>query len=240
MLQIALAQQPPWFRPLLNRSPRLKRLLGYGHWSRAWEYPWAIQVSDLGQHRLRTLDVGGGGSPFGIYLAKHGHESFIVDPSLDKGLNLSFNKDKTLLRNMRSLVFELFLRVTGINRMWGRPMKKGSVPLFYYPYSATDLKFPDDHFDRLFCLSVMEHIPVDLWPACIREFERVLKPGGRLAITFDMSTPDANDRQYLTLINSSSHKLLGNPHYEVPISPADKQLRHPGQTYETMGLVWQG
>ena len=86
----------------------------------------------------------------------------------------------------------------------------------------------------------MEHILKELWDQCIKEFEHVLKHGGRLIITIDMSTPAANYRIYLKLVNSCTLKLVGNPHYDVPISREDKQRRHPGHTYETIGLVWQG
>jgi len=66
-----------------------------------------------------------------------------------------------------------------------------------------------------------------------------LKPGGRLIITLDMSASDANNHQYLKLVNSCSLKLVGEPHYSVPISQEDKKDRH-GHTYETIGLIWQG
>ena len=86
----------------------------------------------------------------------------------------------------------------------------------------------------------MEHIPIALWEKCIKEFERVLKPGGRLIITLDMSTPNADDRLYLKLVDCCSLNLIGDPYYDVPISQTDKLTRHPGHTYETIGLVWQG
>lgn len=111
--------------------------------------------------------------------------------------------------------------------------------MHYFTYSATDISFPEDYFDRVFCLSVLEHIPCDLWHRCMQEFERVLRPGGRLIVTFDMGTPKANERHYLKLVDSCSLELLGDPTYEVPITLEDKAKRHPGYTHETMGLVWQ-
>ena len=42
-------------------------------------------------------------------------------------------------------------------------------------------------FDRVFCLSVIEYIPEAFWQRCIEEFERILKPEGRLIITLDMT-----------------------------------------------------
>ena len=46
---------------------------------------------------------------------------------------------------------------------------------------ATRLPFPDATFDRIIASEVMEHIPDD--NAALTELVRVLKPGGRIAIT---------------------------------------------------------
>ncbi|MEQ8726859.1 MAG: class I SAM-dependent methyltransferase [Sandaracinaceae bacterium] len=49
----------------------------------------------------------------------------------------------------------------------------------------TALKFPDATFDRVYCISVLEHIDPDAQPAVAREMNRVLKPGGILYLTVD-------------------------------------------------------
>ena len=240
MLKISLLQQPWWFRPVLKKSNYLQKLINYNHWSRAWEYPWAIIAAEMQKHSFKVLDVGGGGSPFAIYLAQNGHETYVIDPSLNQGLSSLVNKDKSIYRNMRSIIFHLLLKVFGIRRIWGLPAKDRINAIHYYPYSATDIKFSDNYFDRVFCLSVMEHIPVEIWEQCLREFERVLKPGGRIIITLDMGTRVANERIYLKLLKACKLQLIGNPDYDVPISLESKRIRHPGKIYETIGLVWQG
>ena len=108
MLRISLLRQPRWFRPLLARSLYLQRLVDYNHWSRAWEYPWAILASKVNNNSLRILDVWGGGSPFAIYLGQSGHESIVIDPSLNQGLNASINRNKGIYRNIRSFIFQWF------------------------------------------------------------------------------------------------------------------------------------
>jgi len=45
-----------------------------------------------------------------------------------------------------------------------------------------DLELPDSHFDAVICREVIEH--VESVPHTLRQFHRILKPGGRLLLTF--------------------------------------------------------
>lgn len=101
------------------------------------------------------------------------------------------------------------------------------------------VSLPDGFFDRVFCLSVIEHIPQSEWSVCMEQLTRVVSPTGRLVLTLDMSAPDANAHVYKRLIAACPLDLIGNVDYPVPIPDEDKKLRHPGHTYETIGLVWQ-
>jgi SAM-dependent methyltransferase len=240
MLGLAMTQQPAWFRPLLRKSRRLQTMTGYDHWSRAWEYPWAVGAAELPKAPRCLLDVGGGGSPFLPWFAAQGHECHIVDPSLDQGRFFAWDPQRSPWKNARTLAKQTSFRVSGIRTLWGLPKNAGKEPglLHYWPRSADALGFPDATFDRVFCLSVIEHIPHALWPMCMREFVRVLRPGGRLVITMDMETSEANERLYRKLVEACPLRLLGNPDYPTPIDPDEAQRRHPRNWYETLGLVW--
>jgi SAM-dependent methyltransferase len=240
MKSIALSCQPGWFRPLLLRSRYLQGARGFNHWSRAWEYPWAIKAADLSEHSsVCTLDVGGGGSPFSIYLSRMGNDSYVADPSLELGRELTVTKDKKHCGSPKSFILNMMVKVTGIHKLWGQPVDSLGSKVRYVSSAAEKLNFANGYFDRVFCLSVMEHIPEEIWGRCMSEFERVLKPGGRLIITMDMNSSMADDRGYLKLVNSTSLKLIGDPSYDFPISSESKKRRHPGYSYETIGLVWQ-
>ena len=53
---------------------------------------------------------------------------------------------------------------------------------------ARALTFPDDSFDAVYSISVLEHIPDDGDSLALREIARVLRPGGRLCLTVPFST----------------------------------------------------
>ncbi len=53
---------------------------------------------------------------------------------------------------------------------------------------ALALPFADGTFDRVIAAEVLEHIPADV--AAIRELARVLKPGGRMAVTVPARFPE--------------------------------------------------
>jgi SAM-dependent methyltransferase len=239
MRSIALQLQPSWFRPLLLRSARLKSYTGFDHWSRAWEYPWAVLAAQLPDPPARILDVGGGGSAFAYYLAERGYECVVADPSLNEGTGCVYDRERSPYQNARSMIKRIVFRAAGIHSVWGLPEADRVHPVRFVADRADKLSFPDRHFDRVFCLSVIEHIPPKAWPGCIREMERVLRPGGRLVITEDMTPEEADAQVYRRLVDACRLRLLGEPRYAVPIPASDARLRHPGQGYETIGLVWE-
>jgi glycosyltransferase involved in cell wall biosynthesis len=60
---------------------------------------------------------------------------------------------------------------------------KKKFPLDIYNLAKTN--YPDGFFDKVFCISVLEHINPTLIPDVLTELFRVLKPGGTLTMTFD-------------------------------------------------------
>ena len=55
----------------------------------------------------------------------------------------------------------------------------------YRKMSATDLGLPDDHFDLVTCITVIQHLEPDEQEAAIAELARVLRPGGE-AVVLDL------------------------------------------------------
>ena len=129
--------------------------------SRLWEYPWAILESKL-EPGLRCADVGCGQTPFTIYLKE--------------------------VMNCEVVGFD---RVVDIAQSsypgWGVcadfPARTG---IEFKRSEMNTLDAPDASFDRVYCLSVIEHIsdPNHKFEG-MREMARILRPGGIAMITVD-------------------------------------------------------
>ncbi len=51
--------------------------------------------------------------------------------------------------------------------------------------SAAKTGYKDAFFDKIFCISVLEHLPPEEGKAVLAEFQRILKPTGMVIITMD-------------------------------------------------------
>lgn len=143
------------------------------------EYPWAILNAKL-EKPMKILDVGSGISIFPVYLASKGHEVYSID-------------------------FDEIL----MNRVSPELAKLSSVNVNYSFGDATKINFEDESFDRVFCISTIEHLEEEFHDGkyvnhhkknldikAIGEMLRVLKPGGMLVLTFDWSENIDDQRSY--------------------------------------------
>lgn len=53
--------------------------------------------------------------------------------------------------------------------------------------SIDAMPVPSGSIDTVYCISVLEHLPYDTVKRVLQEFYRVLKPGGRLVLTLDIT-----------------------------------------------------
>jgi len=143
------------------------------------EYPWAILNAQL-DHPMKILDVGSGLSLLPVYLAKKGHSV------------VSLDNDKILMERVLPKLASFV-----------------GADVDYRIGDATKLDFDDNSFDRVFCISVLEHLEEEVIDGkhvnyrkknldvkAIEEMLRVLKPNGRLILTFDWDENPENLRSY--------------------------------------------
>lgn len=133
--------------------------------NRRFEYPWAFYASEV-QSGMRVLDLGGGVSGFPFVLSKCGTEAYIVDPFYDYGGPTDYSDDPKNLVSVLNGSFgtHVLLKRCTIDRAGFEP----------------------ESFDRIFCISALEHFPTDAIDLVAREVPRLLKSGGRFIATVDL------------------------------------------------------
>ena len=168
--------------PLFTRvMRRLESYIGAGPfgYKKYWEYPWALINMEL-KAGMAVLDAGCGRSPVQYLMADLGVDVTGVDLFEDVAWH-------------------------GIDRQLAKICKR---TIEYRRESLDTLSFADNTFDRVCCLSVLEHcriraevndkiIPQSsedkaLQRKIISELIRVLKPGGLLVVTVDFNIPRNN------------------------------------------------
>lgn len=159
-------------RFFVRTDPRVERLvvpIPTDWWSRFYEYEWArgfCRPEDV------ALDAGCGlGHPFKFHLADTGAETHACD-----------------IDEMMTHPGEV---LCGVERDFGMPsgsMGKYLDKINWAKASITDLPYPDGKFDRVYCLSVLEHLNAADVAVALQEFARTVKAGGLVVLTCDYPT----------------------------------------------------
>jgi SAM-dependent methyltransferase len=130
--------------------------------ARLWEYPFAILAAGL-RRGMRVADLGCGMTPFTVYLKDEARcEVTGIDPEIFPAG----------LRYRGHGVSEEFLTHTGLHVLRG---------------DMREIPLETESQERVFCLSVMEHVPRDVRRRGMQEIARILRPRGYAVLTVDMS-----------------------------------------------------
>jgi SAM-dependent methyltransferase len=136
-------------------------------WSRPYEYAWAAGFTGTG---LLVLDAGCGVThPFKWHLAETCASVVAVDSDGAVQGGISF---------VAANRAEWGEQLENLRCNWEHArLRQGDI---------TRLDCPDASFDRIFCISVLEHMDPLNRVAAVREFARVLAPGGMVLLTMDV------------------------------------------------------
>lgn len=93
---------------------------------------------------------------------------------LDVGCEAGYVSSRFLRRGARVVGFDICVPALHIFRK-----RLGVTPIMAF---SQKMPFRDSSFDIVVCTEVIEHMP--MLDECIKEMHRVLKPGGRLLLTF--------------------------------------------------------
>ena len=141
------------------------------------EYPWAV-VHGRFEPGMRVLDAGSGRGVLQYYLAQKGCRVSACD--IDGFRSRKFLKLHRFLHRLRlSPAPDLASRLRKNARFFG-------VDVDYHIESMQEISWPDQFFDRVYSISVLEHIqPASEQKRAILQMARVLKPGGLMILTLD-------------------------------------------------------
>lgn len=169
-------------------------------WSRPYEYAWAAEFckpTDV------VLDAACGVChPFKFWLADKCKVVHAVDK--DERIN-----DLTKIENAVNEVgyprFDTLYNESFSNSLHGINFKQADI---------TELPYKTNMFDRIFCISVIEHLPSDDRLKTLKEFRRVLKNSGQIILTADY--PDASIDNVEAMANEAGLKLVGEKDSSLP------------------------
>ena len=183
-------------------------------WSRPYEYEWARQFAEPD---AVVLDGACGiEHPLKFYLLDHCQKCYACD--LDPRI-----ADGQLMSNMAQDVFGL---------SDGEFPQRYLDDIDYQVTSLTNLPYKDDTFDRVFCISTLEHLPdrLNKWPALsmvesfvplkrdirdsLLELKRVLRLGGLIVLTFDF--PRVNLDYIRRIVDETGLKFAGDVDFNRP------------------------
>lgn len=169
-------------------------------WSRQYEYPYVL--NEIQQYKqanknqeIQILDAGSGVTFFPYYLMN----------SSDKTKVLCLDYDKSLSTIYKSI------------------NEKSKVKVDFAFADIRNIAIPENSVDIIYCISVLEH--TEKYEEIILEFKRILKPKGKLIVTWDVSLDadadipiDQAKRLYNTLRTHLKTKSLA-PDFDSIIDP---------------------
>lgn len=157
-----------WYRRMFL-PPWMMRLIGpfgfqFNSDSRIFEYPWCFFTAEL-TPGMKVLDFGAGGAGFQIVLAASGVDVTSVDPLVNIVPGSGWLSSENEIKR--------FLNMFGDN-------------INFIKKHIEQTGLPGSHFDRIFSVSTIEHIPEVEISGIMKEICRILKPGGSFVVTVDL------------------------------------------------------
>lgn len=166
-------------------------------WSRGHEYAWAMQFA-AAEHTV--LDAASGiGHPLKFALAQRCRATFACD------LDARITDDAAILADIQPEHDGEAARE--LARQWLPRIDRRQASITATPYANAS-------FDRVFCISVLEHLPPADRLATLREFARIVRPGGRIVLTMDHPLVDLDE--FVRCVAAAGLRFVGEVRQQVP------------------------
>jgi len=165
------------------------------------DYKWPVRLRDWELWKVaeylptepgdyQILETGSFNTFFGAYLADIAGHLVISD-------QFQYIKWISLLQRLR--IYKKH-PLKAPYKVWADRISKAAPQAELRNVDLTDIQYPDDTFDYITCVSIIEHIPD--YETAVAEMLRVLKPDGLLLLTTDVTPepqPYVNGTKYLTI-----------------------------------------
>lgn len=176
-------------------------------WSRKYEYIWASKFTE--ENDVVLDSACGTGHHFKYHLAYTAKETYccdIDDTILNKDVMLKGIKDG-FGEEAYNTVFKVYDKIN------------------FTACNLVSLPYENNKFDKIFCISVLEHLDYDTMEASLKEFNRTLKDNGIVVLTFDYPAIDFN------LLNkalaASNLDYIGDVDFQIPANVLESYI-YPG------------
>jgi len=147
------------------------------HWSRRFEYPWLyINLEPFTKDDI-VLDAGAGNTVLQFILSKRVRQMHSLDKDMDDVNWANKVSEERRFSNVFSIVGDL-----------------------------TNMTFLSDYFDKVICISTLEHLPKQKVLDGVEELIRVTKQGGKIAITMDIVLEKTDKQTDITDFGSIARK----------------------------------
>ncbi|MEN6350454.1 MAG: methyltransferase domain-containing protein [Syntrophomonas sp.] len=188
-------------------------------WSRPYEYAWACSFA---KNNHTVLDAGCGlCHPFKYYLCNLCSKVYACD--LDERL---LSKSEVLMD---------MLDVFG-NDTLDFPVSYLEQPILSIQ-DISKTSYGSAMFDRIFCISVLEHLPQEVLFKTLLEFKRILKKKGLMVITIDY--PYLNLDTFNHMLKKAGLLYADQVDFQLPDNALTTDLfpEHPGGLYSFRALI---
>jgi len=179
------------------------------HWSREWEYAWVIRNGCF-KEGDKVLDCGCGGSPLLPYL---------VEKRKCIGYGVDFNHGSQIIYDKPDIEQQVCL--ANLRYYFIDPHYVVKENLYIEQGDISCLSYDDNYFDKVMCISVLEHLDEDVGKKSLIQMKRVLKPGGKLIITLDHNSYNGHVKEwcegkFMDIIESTGLELVEDSNFEIP------------------------
>jgi ADP-heptose:LPS heptosyltransferase/2-polyprenyl-3-methyl-5-hydroxy-6-metoxy-1,4-benzoquinol methylase len=158
--------------------------------SRQWEYPYIIsKIKSLNTSELNIIDVGGSRGMLSWYLSSKYYDVAVYD------INYKFFSSAVL----DSGIEEQFLKFSRDKQF---RVDFGSI---------FNLPIDNNAFDVAVCVSVLNDLEKHAYIFAIQELLRIVKPGGKIILTFQLTNSDNIEYDNkISITKEYLHDILGN------------------------------